>query len=112
MAQDFVRIYKSSISNNSASPTTITTSNSDDAIIGIRCVNKGTSAVTVTITITDSGSTVYNVIKGAPIPVGGSLELIDGGSKIVMQTGDILKAFADTASAVDVLTSIVDSIST
>jgi hypothetical protein len=29
-----------------------------------------------------------------------------------MQTGDILKAFADTASAVDVLTSIVDSIST
>ena len=40
------------------------------------------------------------------------MELIDGGSKIVMQTGDILKAFADTASAVDVLTSIVDSIST
>ena len=33
-------------------------------------------------------------------------------NKIVMQTGDVLKAFADTASAVDVLTSIVDSIST
>ena len=81
------------------------------ALTGWR-VNKGTSAVTVTVTITDSGSTTYNVIKGAPIPVGGSLELIDGGSKIVMQTGDVLKAFADTASAVDVLTSIVDSIST
>tara|TARA_B100000989_G_scaffold297471_1_gene283336 strand:+ start:2764 stop:3102 length:339 start_codon:yes stop_codon:yes gene_type:complete len=112
MAQDFERIFKSSISNNSGSPTTITTANSDDAIIGIRCVNKSSSAVTVTVQITDSGSTTYNVISAAPVPVGGSLELIDGGSKIVMQTGDVLKAFADTASAVDVLTSIVDSIST
>ena len=43
---------------------------------------------------------------------GGSLELIDSGSKIVIQTGDVVKAYADTASAVDVLVSYVDSIST
>ena len=47
-----------------------------------------------------------------PIPAGGSLELIDSGSKIVLQNGDVLKAFADTATAIDVLVSRVDSIST
>ena len=45
-------------------------------------------------------------------PCSGSLELIDSGSKIVIQTGDKVKAYADTASAVDVLVSYVDTIST
>ena len=34
------------------------------------------------------------MIKDAPIPVGSSLELIDSGSKIVMQNTDVLKAYA------------------
>ena len=70
-----------------------------------------TSAVTVTV-ILNSSSTDHFVIKDAPIPVGSSLELIDSGSKIVMQNTDVLKAYADTASAVDVLVSYVDAIST
>ena len=109
MAQDFERSYASSISNSSGSPTTLVTSNSDDALI--RLVNKHTASVNVSVIITSS-STDYNVIKDAPVPVGGSLELIDSGSKIVIQTGDVVKAYADTASAVDVLVSYVDSIST
>ena len=111
MAQDFERSYASSISNSSGSPTTLVTSNSDDALISIRLVNKHTAEVTGSVVIT-SGGTTYNVIKDAPIPVGGSLELIDSGSKIVLQNADVLKAYADTASAVDVLVSYVDSIST
>ena len=35
MAQDFERTYASSISNSSGSPTTLVTSNSDDAIVSI-----------------------------------------------------------------------------
>ena len=111
MAQDFERVHSSSISNSSGSPTSILTSNSDDALVSIRCVNKGSSAVTVTVLI-NSSSTDHFVIKDAPIPVGSSLELIDSGSKIVMQNTDVLKAYADTASAVDVLVSFVDAIST
>ena len=111
MAQDFERSYASSISNSSGSPTTLVTSNSDDALISIRCVNKHTSSINITVVIT-SGGTTFTVIKDAPIPVGGSLELIDSGSKIVIQNGDVLKAFASTASACDVLVSFVDSIST
>jgi hypothetical protein len=111
MAQDFERNFASSISNSSGSPTTLVTSNSDDAIVSIRCVNKHTASINVTVLVS-SGGTDYFVIKDAPVSVGGSLELIDSGSKIVIQNGDVLKAYADTASAVDVLTSFVDAIST
>ena len=111
MAQDFERNFASSISNNSGSPTTLVTSNSDDAIVSIRLVNKHSAAITGSVIIS-SGGTDFFVIKDAPIPVGGSLELIDSGSKIVIQNADVLKAYANTASACDVLVSFVDAIST
>ena len=110
MAQDFEREYKSSISNSSGSATAFTATDSDDALISIRCVNKSGNSATISVLIS-SGGTDYNVIKGAPIPTGSSLELIDSGSKIVIQTGDVVKAFSDTASAIDVLISFVDTIS-
>ena len=109
MAQDFERVLKTSIG---TSATEIrAAANSDDAIIGMRFANKSTSSVTVDATVKNS-STSYYLIKDAPIPAGGSLELIDSGSKIVLQNGDVLKAFSDTATAIDVLVSRVDSIST
>jgi|TARA_Y100000114_G_scaffold154038_1_gene175215 hypothetical protein len=111
MAQDFEREYKSSISNSSGSATAFTATDSDDALISIRCVNKSGNSATISVLIS-SGGTDYYVIFGAPIPAGGSLELIDSGSKIVLQNSDVLKAFSDTASAIDVLVSRVDSIST
>ena len=60
----------------------------------------------------NDGSNDYYLIKNATIVSGGSLELIDGGSKIVMQNNDILKAKSDTASSLDVWASFVDAIST
>ena len=99
MAQYFERVHSSSISNSSGSPTSILTSNSDDALVSIRCVNKGTSAVTVTVII-NSSSTDHFVIKDAPIPVGSSLELIDSGSKIVMQNTDVLKTINRISSSI------------
>ena len=69
------------------------------------------SSVTIDATVKNS-STSYYLIKDAPIPSGGSLELIDGGSKVVLQSGDSVEALSDTASAVDCILSVVDSIST
>jgi hypothetical protein len=77
----------------------------------MRFANKSTSSVTVDAMVKNS-STSYFLIKDAPIPAGGSLELIDGGSKVVLQSGDSVEALASTASAVDVILSVVDSIST
>ena len=111
MAQDFERTLQRNISNNSGSPTELrAAANSDDAIIGVRCTNTSGTAVNVTVFVVNS-STNYYIIKDAPIPTGGSLELIDGGSKVVLMNGDAVKAYASAASSVDIITSVVDTIS-
>ena len=111
MAQDFERTLKEDISNNSGSPTVLrTAANSDDAIIGIRCANIAGTSVNISVYV-KNGSDKYFIIKDAPIPTGGSLELIDGGSKVVLQSGDSVEAYASAASSVDIITSVVDTIS-
>ena len=111
MAQDFERTLQQNISNNSGSPTTLrAAANSDAAIIGVRCVNTSGTSVNVTVYVENS-STNYHIIKNAPIPTGGSLELIDGGSKVVLQSGDSVEAVASAASSIDIITSVVDTIS-
>ena len=108
MAQDFESAFSTKIM--SGSFTNLLASNSDDAVIGIRFSNLHSGSVTVDAKITRS-SKDYHLIKEAPIPSGGSLELIDGGSKVVMMNGDTLKAQASMTGSVDARVSYIDSIS-
>ena len=94
------------------SNTTIFTSNSDDAIVGLRLANILTSTVTCSIFVSEGGSTTRYLVKDLSIPPASSVELVNGGAKIVLQTGDILKGISSAASSVDVWCSVVDSIST
>ena len=111
MAQDFKRFGDQDVGTSAA---TIHTSDSNDAIISIRLANTTTSTINAEVFITSSvtgGSQDHYIIKNAPIVSGGSLELIDGGSKLVIQSGDIVKAKSDTASSLSVWMSTVDAIS-
>ena len=113
MAQDFERNTANGVG---TSAVTLRTANSDDAIVGIRLANVTTSQINVSVFVTTAaaGGSDLNVylIKNAPIPVGSSLELIDGGSKIVLQTGDELKVQSDTDASLNCYVSFVDAIST
>tara|TARA_R110000744_G_scaffold213239_1_gene332163 strand:- start:7 stop:336 length:330 start_codon:yes stop_codon:yes gene_type:complete len=82
-----------------------------DTVIGIRCTNVATTAINVDVYIIRS-ATNYYLIKSAPISVGGSLELIDGGAKIVLASGDKIAAVSDTATSLDTVVSYIDTIST
>ena len=108
MAQDFESTFAYSIQ--SGSFTNLLTFNSDDAVIGVRFANLHSGSVTVDAKITRS-AVDYHLIKEAPIPAGGSLELIDGGSKVVMMSGDVLKAQASLTGSVDAIVSYIDTIS-
>ena len=119
MAQDFERAVASDSTsdiNIGTTARTVVTSDSDDAIVGIRLANVTTSqiAVDVFVETAAAGGSDLNVylIKNAPIPSGSSLELIDGGSKIVLQNGDVLKVKSDTADSLNCYVSFVDAIST
>jgi len=118
LAQDFERAVASDSAgdvNIGTTARTIITSNSDDAIIGIRLSNITTATIKADVFITSSasGSSADSyIVKNAPIPSGGSLELIDGGAKIVLLSGDALKAKSDTDASLNVWVSFIDSIST
>ena len=110
MAQDFERTLTKDI--DAVLADIRATSDSDDAIVGIRMANTSSSQITVDVAITNSGDTVQAyIIKDAPIPVGSALELIDGGSKIILQSGDKLRAKSSATNSLDVVVSAVDTIS-
>jgi len=118
MAQDFERAVAADGSGDVAigtTPRTIITANSDDAIIGIRLTNIVTQTIQADVYITSTasgGSADSYIVKNVSIPQGSSIELIDGGSKIVVQSTDVLKAKSDTANSLNVWVSYIDSIST
>ena len=83
-----------------------------DAVVGVRLVNvHASSSISVDVYIVRS-ATNYYLIKSSPIPVGGSLELIDGGAKFALHDNDKIVAVSDTASSLDAIVSYVDAIST
>jgi len=107
MAQDFTR-YSAQATN---SATTIFTADSNDAVIGVRIANILTSAITISVWVSVSGSTDRYIAKDISVPPSSAIELVTGGAKFVMQNTDVLKVQSDTATSADVYVSAVDSIS-
>jgi hypothetical protein len=107
MAQNFRRYTSNNVG---ASAATILTANSYDTIVGIYVANVTSSSVLASVFINDGTNDIY-LVKDAPIPAGSALQVLDGGSKVIVQSGDVLKVISDTASSLDVWVSAVDDIS-
>ena len=81
-------------------------------VLGLLLCNVDTSQRTVDVKIesdtsdTETNETVF-LVKDAPVPAGGSLELL-AGNKVVMQATDVLKIDADVASKIDATLSIME----
>lgn len=118
MANDFKRFTKANISNNSSSPSTVYTcaTNKTAIVVGCLVCNKTANDVTVTVTLdtTITGNDDINFCSGLKLPANSSAELSMG--KIVLThdntNGDVVKAHASAASAVDVLLSILEDVNT
>jgi hypothetical protein len=108
MAQNFRRYTSNDVG---TSAVTIFTADSYDTIVGISLANVTASAINVSVYINDGANDIY-LVKDAPIVQGSTMQVLDGGAKYVVQTGDTLKVVSDTASSVDVWVSTVDAIST
>ena len=108
MAQNFRRYTSNAVG---TAPATLVTANSYDTIVGISVSNILGSTILVDVYINDGSNDIY-LVKTAPIPSGGALQVLAGGAKFVMQNLDIIKVVSDTASSADVWVSAVDAIST
>jgi hypothetical protein len=94
------------------SETTIYTSNSDDAIVGLRLANILTTAITMDVYIDlAGGGTNYYICKNLNIPPASSVELVQGGAKMVIQSTDVVYGLCGTANGCHVWISLVDAIS-
>ena len=109
MAQNFRRYVARQVG---TSATTLFTADSFDTIDGTALANVTDSEINVDVILNDADSSndVY-LIKNAPIIDGQALQVIDGGAKYVVKSGDVLKVVSDTASSCDVIISVVDAIS-
>jgi len=123
MANDFKRFTAQSVSDNSGAsgdvvytvPAGSDSSALESIVIGISISNKTASDTTAEIFLdsySGSGDDAY-IVKGISIPANTSVELMSG-NKIVLQnngtTGDILKASSGTASALDVVVSVLEDV--
>ena len=108
MAQDFERHIARATGTSVA---TIFTADGDDAIVSLRLTNIHSGTIVVDCFVTTGGNDYY-LIKQVSIPTGSCLELIDGGSRFVLASGDALKVDTDTASSLDTWCSVVGDIST
>ena len=108
MAQNFRRYVKNNVG---TSAETVVTADSNDTIVGISVANVASATINVGVYITSGGQDIH-LIKDTPIVQGSALQIIDGGARFVLQSGDALKVISDTASSADVWVSAVDDIST
>ena len=76
-------------------------------IIGLSVANTSTSPITSDAYITRSAVNYY-LVKGATVPVGGSLVIVGGDQKVVLQTSDILYVVSSAASSGDVFCSLLE----
>ena len=109
MANDFSAVTKANISNNSGSPTTLyqPVSNKADVIIGFFIVNKTSSAVNVTLNVTNSFSTDDDIVLANSLPIAANsvYELTLGKMVIVDDNPNgsmAITGYASSASAIDV----------
>ena len=110
MAQDFKRYIERSIGASAVDIPDGANFDSNDTIIGINLANITSNTINVDVYISNGGQNYY-LVKNAPIPGGSALQLIDGGAKIVVQSGDALQIKSDTNNSLDAWVSVVDAIS-
>jgi hypothetical protein len=111
MANTFKQATKSGLVTTviSNSGTNILTAGGSSTLILLSALvaNKTSSSANVDVyLVPNSGDSVY-FLKSVPVPAGSSLELISG-SKIILESGDVLRARCDTASAADLTVSYLD----
>jgi len=110
MAQNFRRYTLQGVGTVAADIPDGANFDSYDTLVGIHMTNTSSNAILVDCYINDGTNNVY-LVKNSPIATGGALQVLDGGAKIVVQSGDRLYVKSDTASSLDCWVSAVDAIS-
>lgn len=78
------------------------------AITSLLVANTTSSPITTDVYFTRS-SVNYYLVKTATVPVGGSLEIMQG-NRVVLIASDVLKVLSSTATSADVIVSVLNAV--
>jgi hypothetical protein len=106
MANDFKNAQNTNVT--TAATVYTAPANKDSIILELDIANTSASAVTASAEILDSsaGTDAY-IVKDAPVPAGGTLQVISG-QKVILETGDSIRVSA--SGACDVICSILEDV--
>jgi len=76
-------------------------------IIGFSIANTSASPITCDAYITSSAVNYY-LVKTATVPVGGSLVIVGGDQKVVLEPTDVLLVVTSAATSADVVCSLLE----
>jgi len=93
-----------------ANPVYVAGSGVTATIIGMTCANVTSSDVTVDVKLTDNSASQASsfIVKDAPVPAGGSLVVVGGNQKIVLEEADSITVISSAASSIDATLSIME----
>lgn len=90
------------------SPTTVTdtvSASTSHTVIGLSFATVGTALTQVSVKLNKNGGSNAFLIKDAVVPLGGSLVVVGGDQKVVLEAGDTITAYASNASSIDAVLS-------
>ena len=106
MANDFTNAQNSGVTTQATVYTA--PASKDSIVLELDIANTTVSGVTASVKVHDSSaSTSAHVVKDAPVPAGGALQVISG-QKIILLTGDYISVTA--SGACDVVCSILEDV--
>lgn len=107
MATNTFKSYPSKNVGTSAAAVYTCPSATQTTLIGLSMANTSSSPITTDAYVTRSAVNYY-LIKGATVPVGGSLVIVGGDQKLVMQASDVLYVVNSAASSGDAIASLLE----
>ena len=78
-------------------------------VIGLSLANVLTTETTIKVdVILGKGASEYYIIRGAPVMAGGTLIVVGGDQKLVLETGNTVKVVSSIAASVDAIISVLE----
>lgn len=106
MANTFKSYFSKNVGTSAASVYTCPSA-TQTTIIGLSMANTSAAPITTDAYITRSAVNYY-LVKGATVPIGGSLVIVGGDQKVVMQASDVLYVVNSAATSGDCATSLLE----
>ena len=101
-------VFRTALATDTDSPALATVgSSTQTTIIGMTIANTTSGVIAVGVKLVSGGVDTW-IVKDAPIPTGGSLVVVGGDQKVVLETTDAIKIRSNTVDSMNAVISYLE----